>query len=328
MNLEALKKRMKGIFVVQATPCTRNGEVDLEGLKENTRFLLDRMAGKDVTLVPAGSTGEFYALSDEDRKQVIRTVVDEVNGRMPVLAGTAQAATAETLKMSRYAEEVGADGVQVVLPYYHIPNEEGMYEHFRTVAEGIGIGLMIYINPAVSKCWIKPPLMARLSEIEHIIADKENTPDVIQFDAMRRTVDPSKMTILCGLGEYMFSFEAACGCPGFVTWIGNFAPEISYELYEAATAVDFKRVRKVMERLMPLWTFTGEVCASHGASTDVLAAPYYGEGDHMYVSVMKAAMDLLGLCAGAPLLPLMPLTAEETSRLREVLLQMGLKVVR
>ena len=325
MNVEALKKRIKGIFVVQATPCTPNGEVDLEGLKENTRFLVDRMAGKDLTLVPVGSTGEFYALSDEDRKRVIRTVVEEVDGRVPVLAGTAQAATEETLKMSRYAEEVGTDGVQVVLPYYHVPNEEGMYAHFRTVAEGIGIGVMIYNNPAVSKCWIKPPLMARLSEIENIIADKENTPDVIQFDTMRRTVDPSRMMILCGLGEYMFSFEAACGCPGFVSWIANFAPLMSYELYEAACAVDFVRVRAIMERMMPLWRFTGEIGAAHGRTTGVLAAPYHG--NHLYVSVMKAVMDLLGLCGGAPLLPLTPLTAEEQDRLREILVHMGLKVV-
>lgn len=325
MNFEELKGRMRGVYVVQATPFTETGEVDLEGLRENTRFLLDQVAGKYVTLVPTGSTGECYVLSDEDRKKVIRTVVDEVKGRVAVLAGTAQAGTAETLKMSRYAEEVGADGVQVVLPYYHVPNEEGMYAHFRTIAEGIGVGLMIYNNPAVSKCWIKPPLMARLSEIENIIADKENTPDVIQFDAMRRTVDPSKMTILCGLGEYMFSFEAACGCPGFVSWIANFVPLLSYELYEAACAVDFGRVRAIMERMIPLWTFTGESGAAHGPTTGVLAAPYHG--NHMYVSVMKAAMDLLGLCGGAPLLPLMPLTAEERDRLREILVHMGLKVV-
>ena len=121
MNLEELKARMKGVYVVQATPFTETGEVDVEGLRENTRFLLNQSAGRHITLVPAGSTGEFYALSDEDRKKVIRTVVDEVKGKVTVLAGTAQAATGETLRMSRYAEEMGADGVQVVLPYYHVP---------------------------------------------------------------------------------------------------------------------------------------------------------------------------------------------------------------
>ena len=324
MKPEELKEKMKGVIIVQATPFWEDGSVDVEGLRENTRFLVEKATGKDVVLVPVGSTGEFYALSDEERKRVIKTVVAEANGKVPVLAGTAQAGTGETLKMSKYAEEVGADGVQIVLPYYQLPSEEGMYQHYKTVAEGINIGIMVYNNPAMTKAWIQPELMVRLSEIENIIADKENTKDIIDYYWMQKLVDPLKMKIFCGLGELMFSFEAVYGCPGFVTWIANFAPTVSYELYEAAKERDFERVTKVIHRLTPLLEFVGKICAARGPHTGVMS-PTYTRG-YMYVSVLKECMNLVGLHGGGVRLPLLGLTLTETEELRKILADLGLPV--
>ncbi|GAI14279.1 unnamed protein product, partial [marine sediment metagenome] len=255
MQLSDLKKAMKGVDIVQTTPFNKDGSLDLEGMRVNTRWLLERTAGKDFIFTPVGSTGEFYAVSDDERKAVIKMVVEEVKGKNVIMAGAAQAGTRETIKMCQYAEYVGADGVQVVLPYYHPPMEEGMYQHYKQIAESVGkdFGIMVYNNPAVSGSWIKPPLMARLSKMPNIIMVKENTPSIMDYYAMQRAVDPEDTVILCGLGELMFSFEAVYGCPGFISGMANFAPELSYSVYEAAAARDFNKVAEIINSLAPLF---------------------------------------------------------------------------
>jgi len=314
MRLDDLKKAMKGVAVVQLTPFNKDGSLDLEGMRANTRWLLERMAGKDFIFVPFGSTGEFYAMSDDECKTAIKMVVEEVKGKNVILAGTGRAGTRETIKMCQYAESVGADGVQVILPYYHIPTEEGMYQHYKQVAESVNIGVMIYNNPDVSGSWIKPPLMAKLSKIPNIIGVKENTLDVGAYYAMQRAVDPKDAVILCGQGEQLFSFEAVYGCPGFVSGMANFAPDLSYSLYKAAAARDFNKVAEIVNSKAPYASFTSKAIANHGSLTSVGA----GESS-MFIAVAKAAMDIVGLRGGEPRLPTVGLTEEEKAELRDIL---------
>jgi 4-hydroxy-tetrahydrodipicolinate synthase len=321
MNMKELLGRVRGVDIVLITPFHQDGSLDLEGLAENVAFILERTQGKDFVLTPVGSTGEFYALSEAEHKEAIRVVVEAVGGRLPVFAGTAQAATPQTIAMSRYAQEAGADGVQIVLPYYHIPTEEGMYQHYKSVAEAVDIGIKIYNNPAVSGSWIPPHLMARLSEIENIIAVKENTPHVMQYLQMRSALDPEKIALLCGLGEMMYSFEVLHGCMGFVTWVANFAPELSYEVYQAGESRDMDRLREAIIKIAPLWDFLAEVTAAH-PNTGMMPVPHTGAT--MYVSVAKAAMDKVGLHGGPPRLPMTELNDAEKDRLGEVLEEVGL----
>ncbi len=112
-------------------------------------------------------------------------MIDTVAGELPVVAGTAAAGTAQTIALSQVAEKAGADGVQVVLPYYHVPSEEGLVRHFLRLGDALRIGVMIYNNPAVSKLWMPPHLMARCAQHPNIVADKENAAEVAAFKAMR-----------------------------------------------------------------------------------------------------------------------------------------------
>ena len=321
MQLSDLKKAMKGVFVVQITPFNKDGSLDLEGMRANTRWLVERMSGKDFALVPLGSTGEFYAMSDDECKAVIKMVVEEVNGRLPVIAGTARAGTQETIKMCQYAQSVGADGVQVVLPYYHIPEEEGMYQHYKQVAESVNIGIMLYNNPGVSGSWVKPALMAKLSKIPNFIAVKESTPSILSYYRMQKTVDPKDTAILCGPGEQMFSFEAVYGCPGFVTYVANFAPELSYSIYEAAVARDFNKLAELVNSMAPLFSFMAKVSISHGPDT---AARGSEAEPVMFISATKAAMDILGLRGGEVRLPLTGINEEEKAELSGILKAMNI----
>ncbi|MBA7560690.1 4-hydroxy-tetrahydrodipicolinate synthase [subsurface metagenome] len=314
MQLSDLKKAMKGVGIVQLTPFNKDGSLDLEGMRANTRWLLEHTAGKDFIFTPMGSTGEFYAMGDDERKAVIKMVVEEVKGKNVIVAGAAHAGTPETIKMCQYAESVGADGVQVVLPYYHVPTEEGMYQHYKKIAESVSIGIMVYNFPGPTGSWIKPPLMAKLSKIPNIIAVKENTPFVHGFRAMQGALDPKDTVVLCGTGELMFSFMAIYGCPGFISSVANWAPDLSYSIYEAATARDFGKLAELVNSLAPYDSFVAKVAANHGPNTGIGKA-----GGNMHIGVIKAALDIIYLRGGEPRLPLVSLNKEEKDELSSIL---------
>ena len=316
MQLSDLKKAMKGVDIVQTTPFNKDGSLDLEGMRANTRWLVERTAGKDFILTPLGSTGEMYAMSDDERKAVLKIVVEEVKGKNVVMAGAAHAGTPETIKMCQYAESIGADGAQIILPYYHVPMEEGMYQHYKQVAESVGkdFGIMVYNNSDVSGSWIKPALMAKLSKIPNIIALKENTPYVESFYAMQKAVDPNDMVILTGISEKMFSFVTLYGCPGFVSSAANYAPELSYSVYKAGTARDFNKLTELVDSMAPYFSFVSKATANHGPHTGISEA-----GGNMYVGVEKAAMDIAGLRGGEVRLPLVGLNEEERAELRDAM---------
>jgi 4-hydroxy-tetrahydrodipicolinate synthase len=318
---DVLKEKIKAVVIVQTTPFNKDGSLDLEGLKANTRFLVDRCAGKRFVLVPTGSTGEAYTLSDAERLQVIETVVDCAGGKVPVLGGTGAASTDRVIMLSQAAEHSGADGVQVVLPYYHVPSEEGLFRHYWKIADALKIGIVIYNNAAVSKLWMPPHLMARCAHHPNIIGDKENTSDPVLYKAMRDAIDPALMTVLCGIGEIQFACEAALGCPGFVTALANVAPELTLSLLEAADRCDFDAVRLVMKKIELWHNFIAACARSRGRDPWVLPGCTAG---HIYVGVTKAAMEILGLAAGPVRGPGDDLTAAERQKLRSVLAAMGI----
>jgi 4-hydroxy-tetrahydrodipicolinate synthase len=318
---DTMRERVKAVIIVQATPFNADGSLDIAGLRANTQFLIDKCKGRRFVLVPTGSTGEAYALSDSERIKAIETVIGTAAGALPVVAGTGAAATEQAIALSQAAEKAGADGVQVVLPYYHVPSEEGLVRHFLRLADALHIGVVIYNNPAVSKLWMPPHLMRRCAEHPNIVADKENAAEVTLFKAMRDAIDPAKMTVVCGLGDLQFAYVAALGCPGFVTWTANFAPELSLALLDAAGACDFQRVRDIVGRTGRLYEFAGTCAQNRGRDPWVL--PGFTAG-HIYVGILKAALEIMGLAGGPVRGPGDDLTGEEKRSLRGILKDIGL----
>jgi len=328
--MELNTENMKGVFIVQMTPFNKDGSLDLEGMRANTRWLLEHTSGKDFVFLPEGSNGEFFAQSEDEWKAVIKMVVEEVNGRHPVLAGAAQAGTRETVKRCQYAEAVGADGVLVVLPYYVPPEEEGVYQHYKQIAESVSIAVSLYNNPLVSGSWAKPPLVARLAKIPNFAAVKENTSSVISFRMMQKAVEPDAV-VLCGRGEEIFPFVAPFGCPGFVSFLANIAPDLAYSVYEAAAARRFDQVQTLANAFSPFFkdpevvstmppgsSFTAKVSAKHGPSIGLRP------GASMQFAVMKAAMDIMGLSGGEVRLPFIGIDDDEKAELRGILRELSL----
>ncbi len=314
------------VLVVQMTPFTKDDEVDVEGLRENTRYLVEVSKGGRLALVPCGSNGEFYAMSEDEIKKVIKVVVEEAGGKAPVIAGTGAAGTKIAVELSRYAQDVGADGVQVVLPYYHVPDEEGMYLHYKRIAEALDIGVMVYNNPSVSKAYVRPSLMRKLAEIPNIVGVKENTPFIDMFYQQVKAVG-HKIPIVQGRGEWWYVATLPYGARGFVSGLANVMPEFSLELLKAGNDGDWKKAHELIKKLEPLEEFTAKMREKYGPSTAILQPPY--TTSYIYMSIRKASMNLLGLRGGSMRLPLVNLRDEDIAELKDILLnKLGLKMVR
>ena len=311
--------RKGAMLVVQITPFREDGKLDIEGLKENTRFLVEKGSGKGLVLVPTGSTGEHYAMLDEERKEVIRTVVDAANGKVPVIAGTGHSGTLPTIEYSKYAQDVGADGVMVVLPYYHVPEEEGLYQHYAKIAEAIDIGILIYNNADVSKIYIKPDLMKRIVDsVPNIIGVKENTPYIATLYEHIKTVG-SKVPILQGRGEWWFSATVFLGVRGYISGYANFMPEICLDLLRAGLNEDFPKVKEIMKKIDPYEEFVAKMCRKYGPSTAILPYPYVSS--YMIYAIIKSTMDMLGLKGGHMRLPLLDLKEEDKKELEKIIFE-------
>lgn len=325
MNPDEFKKRCRGIVPVQYCPYSKEGELDLDGLKKNTEFLVDfaKNGERDVVILTNGSTTEFYANSIDEQKSVIRTVIDTVDGAVPVVAGSAQAGTRETIKMTKYAERAGADCAMVVLPYYHAPTEEGMYRHYKEIADSVNIGIMIYNNPNVSGSLISPDLMQRLSRIDNIVALKDNSPNAADYAMEAALIDPEDMVLLNGNGELHYVGSAACGgrYKGFVTFFGNFAPSTSYDIYESMTEGDFQKAMEAFGKQLPIWRLLAKFMKKRETTSII---PSVFRTNLMYMSVGKACMDLVGLNGGPLRLPMENLTDEEKRELEAVLKSVGM----
>ena len=323
MTPKELQKNIKGLIHLVMTHFDDRGELDENALRTSVRYVANALKDSDAVFLATGSTAEFYAMTETENNRVIQIVVEEVNGRFPVIAGTGRGGTKLTIEASQQAQALGADGVMIVPPYYNPVTKDGLYRHFKTVAENIDLGIMVYNNPMASRLWIPPDLMLKLSKIENIVADKENTANAIKYYFMQHAVDPQDMVIICGIGQPMYPFEAVFGCPGFVTEFANFAPEIAIDLYQAAQQRDFERLAQLMDNMAPYFQFLSKLAQKRSPIPTILS-PYLSAGElPLYQSVIKTAMELVGLPGGKVREPMENLTSEEKEELRGVLKSMG-----
>ena len=327
MAPDTLRQKLKGLSFVNVTPFREDGQLDLDAYRENLRFMLERIKGVECTITPCGSNGEFASMDEEEHKAVLKACVEEVNGEHPVVAGAGRASRYHTIKMCQYAQVIGADGVQIIHPYYFVPTLDGMYQHYVEVARNIDIGVVVYNNPAFSQSWIGPKLMRRIiDDCDGKIAGiKENTPHLMLFDAMVQALKGTDVPIQSGFGEQWFAYQFPYGADGMVSPFGNFFPEYPIKLMAAARNYDFATIRSLLDMMRPYYAFVGR-CSARRGDTGVQVKPggsIYGEGNVRF-GVLKEAMNLMGLRGGAMRLPLMGLTDAERDELREILKNLGL----
>jgi len=235
-----------GALVAIVTPF-RNGKVDEQALR---KLIEEQIAAGTDGIVPCGTTGESTTLSHEEHDRVIEITIDAVRKRVPVIAGTGSNSTAEALRLTRHAWEAGADGALLVCPYYNRPTQEGLYQHYRTIAEEVPIPIVIYNIPGRTGTNLLPETLARLAEIKNIVGVKEASGSLKQM---------SDVIQLCGSdfdvlsGDDIFTLPLlAIGGKGVISVISNVVPADMAEMVDVFATGDLEQARALHYRMAPL----------------------------------------------------------------------------
>ena len=224
---------IQGSIVALVTPMVENGAVDKESLKKLVDFHIAQ--GTDA-LVAVGTTGESATLDEDEHCDVIKSVVDYAGGRIPVIAGTGANSTTEAIALTRKAKSAGADACLIVTPYYNKPTQQGLYLHYRAIAEAVDIPQILYNVPGRTACDMLPETVGRLSHIANIVGVKEATGDLSRVKEIRDLVGPD-FAIYTGDDV---SSRAFCllGGNGTITVTGNVAPRLVHDMIWAAMTGD------------------------------------------------------------------------------------------
>ncbi len=238
---------LRGSMVALITPMTDDGSIDEAVLEALVDFHLQNQT--DV-IVAMGTTGESATLSHKEHRHVVKRVVELVNGKIPVIAGTGSNNTAEALDLTAAAKEDGADACLLVTPYYNKPMQEGLYQHYKIIAEKVAIPQVLYNVPGRTACDLLPETTARLADIENIVAIKEATGDL---NRAKQTLE------LCGDRLDVFSGDDATaielmlmGGKGNISVTANLAPQAMHELCAAALAGDRAKAEAINASLIGL----------------------------------------------------------------------------
>ena len=283
----------RGSFPALITPM-KNGEVDEPAFR---KFVNWQIAEGSHGLVPVGTTGESPTLNPEEHKRVIEICIEEAKGRVPVIAGTGSNSTAEAIEYTVHAREAGADAALVVVPYYNKPTQDGLYAHFKAIADAVDIPIIVYNVPGRTVANISVETLARLShDCKNIVGTKDASADLTR---------PSRQRLASGEGFIQLSGEDgtalgfnAHGGVGCISVTANVAPRLCAQFQEATLKGDYAAALKLQDRLMPL---------HHAMVVETSPGP------------VKYAASLLGLCAAEARLPMVPVTESTKAAVREAM---------
>ncbi|HMP78244.1 MAG TPA: 4-hydroxy-tetrahydrodipicolinate synthase [Pirellulaceae bacterium] len=285
-----------GLSVAIVTPF-KGGEIDFGTLKRQVDFQIE--AGTHC-LCPVGTTGESPTLSHDEHERVIAEVIQYAAGRIKVMPGTGSNSTREALRLTRWAAKQGADAALVVSPYYNKPTQEGFYQHYRALAEDVGLPICVYNIPGRTAKNIEPETFARLDELPNIAMVKEATGSLDQASQILAT---TRLTVLSGDDSLTLPLLSVGG-EGVVSVVGNIAPKDMLNLLAAYDRGDWPTAQKWHFKLFPL-------CRDLlGLATNPIP--------------IKAAMAELGRDSGELRLPMTPLDVKQMMSLRSTLSKYGL----
>lgn len=287
-----------GCGTALVTPFTRSGSVDEAAVRRLGRRQID--AGTHF-LVPVGTTGESPTLSLAEKVRIVEILAGEANGRIPILAGAGGYDTKEVVLAAAEMTKAGADGLLSVTPYYNKPTQEGLFQHYRAIAESTTLPIVVYNVPGRTGCNIEPSTVVRLASLPHVVGIKEASGNMTQMCEVCRLV-PDGFLVLSGDDAVTLPLMAVGG-RGVISVVSNEIPAEMAKMVEAAEAGDFAAARAIHTRIMPLMQINF-VESSPGP--------------------VKAAMAAMGLLEEIYRLPLVPPRAESKAAINAVLKALGL----
>ena len=283
-----------GIIPPVVTPMKANEDVDLPRLKSH----IDRMIAAGVHgIFVLGTTGECCSLDEVEKQTIIATVVAHVNKRVPVFAGTGAETTREAVRLTKMAEKEGVDGVSIITPYFIMPTQAEIADHYRRIAEHTGLPIVLYSNPATcGGLKIEPETVARLAEISTIRGIKDSSGDLQNFIETVKLV-PERFAVLIGR-DTLICASLIFGGKGAVPASCNIAPEYCVSIYEAFQRGDLEAAKAAQAKLSPV-----------RISLTLGTAP----------GAVKIAMKLIGEDVGPSRSPLGPLAPDKLQKMKEIL---------
>jgi 4-hydroxy-tetrahydrodipicolinate synthase len=287
-----------GCGTALVTPFRRDHSLDEETLRKLVRRQID--AGIDF-LVPCGTTGESPTLTRFEHLRVVEIAVEESGGKVPVLAGAGGYNTDEVIELAKEIEERGADGILSVTPYYNKPTQEGLYRHYRAIASATRLPIVVYSVQGRTGVNVEPATLARLAQIENIVAVKEASGNISQMANVIHEVPPH-FTVLSGDDAIAIPLMALGG-RGVISVVSNEIPRQMTDLAQACLRGDYETARTVQARYLPLMNVN------------------FIESNPIPV---KAAMGLMGLLDPVYRLPMCPPSAASLAKIEKVLQSVGL----
>jgi 4-hydroxy-tetrahydrodipicolinate synthase len=276
----------------------RDGAIDEKALRD----LIEWQISEGIQgIVPCGSTGESATLSHAEHEQVIKVAIAQTRKRVPVVAGTGSNSTAEAIRLTAAAREMGADAALLISPYYNKPTQEGIYKHYKMIAQSVDLPIIIYNIPGRTGSHIAPETMARLCEVRNIVGVKEASGSMDQVSDIHRLCG-DRWTILSGDDSATLPLMAL-GAKGVISVITNVMPREMVEMASAALNNDYARAREIHYRMLPLM---------RALFIETNPIP------------IKHAMSLLKKCSPEVRMPLTPMSSAAADKLKAVMKEMRL----
>jgi 4-hydroxy-tetrahydrodipicolinate synthase len=290
----------KGIIPAVITPLTKEGKFNEKAMRSLINYLID---GGVHGLFVVGTTGEFYGLSPEQKREIFLVTMDETKGRVPVYAGTNGITTHESVALTQIAEECKVDAVSVLTPMFLTPSQEQLIDHYKTIAAHTSLPVILYNNPPKTGVNLAAATVVKLSEIDNIVSIKDSSGDLtLTAEYIRLTKGNDSFSVLMGRDTLIYG--ALCyGAVGSIASCANVAPRLCSDIYEKFIAGDHKGSLEAQFRLAPL-----RIAFTIGT----------------FPAVIKESLELLGIEAGPCMDPAGPMSSDEREKLRQVLKGMDL----
>ena len=282
-----------GSIVALVTPMHDDSSVDYDSLAKLVEFHIEN---NTQAIVSVGTTGESATLTHEEDSEVTRKVIEYAKGRIPVIAGTGSNSTNEAISLTREARNAGADAALIVAPYYNRPPQEGMYQHFKTIAEAVDIPIILYNVPKRTSSDIATDTVIRLAEIDNIIGIKDATSDLSRVKPMKQACG-EEFVLLSGEDSSFLEYMVEGG-HGVISVAANAAPAHIQDVCESALAGDLDQARKMNQQLQNLY-------AAMGCETNPIP--------------VKWALHQMGLIGQGIRLPLIKLPEDKRSQVKQVI---------
>jgi 4-hydroxy-tetrahydrodipicolinate synthase len=290
--------KIEGIWCPMVTPLeSSSGGINSASVKELVNFLVDN--GVDG-LLPLGTSGEFALLSEEDRKLMLRVVVDATNGRVPVVAGVSDPCVENVLRFSKEAKDVGADGAIATPPYYFSTTDEGVYNHYKRLSESIDLPLLIYNIPDWTGTFVTPEIVGRLAEEKLVAGMKYTQCNFLRLSQFIAT-SGDKIPIMAGSDPLAYS-NLEFGGAGAIISVANLAPATASKIYDEFKRGNLQAAKDLQLKLLP-----------------VIESTMVGK----FPAGLKAGVNSIGLKVGPPKEPLTPLGESEKAQVEELLRRSG-----